>query len=315
MGDQAYKILHKKLGLCVDCPEPAARGYVRCEKHLTNHNFNRHKKPFQSFLPRILLLDIETSPMEVFVWGLSKNDYIPHDHIIEEWAILSWAAKWLFNSEVMSELVNYKDAKARRDKSITGKIWKLVDKADIVIAHNLKGFDKRKLNARFVVNGLLPPLPYQDIDTLRHSRSQFAFSSHKLDHLARMFLTSQKLKTEHSLWRRCVGKNGKGNTIADRKAALQEMVTYNKSDVFTLEELYLELRPWMKSHPNVGLYIDGAGTVCPNCGNSKLSWQGFYYTPAGKYQAFRCECGAIGRSRYSELDTEDRKRLSVSVAR
>ena len=40
---------------------------------------------------KILLLDIETSPLEFFGWSLKQNGYIPHDHIIKEWGILSWA--------------------------------------------------------------------------------------------------------------------------------------------------------------------------------------------------------------------------------
>ena len=50
-------------------------------------------------LPKILLFDIETSLMEVYVWGLYKQ-FISHNNIIKDkdgnektWFVISWAAK------------------------------------------------------------------------------------------------------------------------------------------------------------------------------------------------------------------------------
>ena len=86
-------------------------------------------------------------------------------------------------------------------------------------------------------------------------------------------------------------------------------------DVVVTEELYLTLRPWMKGHPNYALFIDTDSTICTNCGSSNLSWGGFYYTPAGKYKAFRCNsCGAVGRSRFSDLTKEAKRKLLLSIA-
>ena len=36
MGNQKYKLLHKKLGLCVDCSEQAIPFETRCAKHSWN---------------------------------------------------------------------------------------------------------------------------------------------------------------------------------------------------------------------------------------------------------------------------------------
>ncbi len=55
-------------------------------------------------LPRILLFDIETAPMEVFVWGLYKQ-FIPHTNVIKDWFILSWSAKWLYEDKILSAVV------------------------------------------------------------------------------------------------------------------------------------------------------------------------------------------------------------------
>ena len=255
--------------------------------------------------PRVLLLDIETSPMEVLVWGLYKQR-ISIDNIVKEWACLCWAAKWLFDDKIMSDVVSTQDAINRKDGAVMRSIWKLIDQADIIIGHNVRKFDARKLNARFIVNALPPPMPYQVIDTLQVSQRHFAFSSHKQAYLAKFFDLTHKIETNFGLWRRC---------ITGDKTALNEMLRYNQGDVRTLEELYVMLRPWIKSHPNMGLYVDSDSEVCPNCGGSELNWKGSYYTPAGKYRSFRCRCGAIGRSRLSGLDKEQRKNLTISIAR
>jgi hypothetical protein len=256
--------------------------------------------------PKILLFDVESAPMEVYVWGLSKNDWIPPDRVIKEWSILSWSAKYLFDADVMSGVVSTAEAMARMDASIIHDIWKLMDESDIVIAHNAAAFDVRKLNLRFLANGLPPPNPYQVVDTLKVSRKYFAASSHKLDYLAELLDILGKGNHSMQMWK---------DAVTGSQDALDNMVEYNRQDVLALEELYVKLRPWIKSHPNMGLYLDTDETVCPNCGSEDLTWNGHYYTSAGKFRAFRCVCGAIGRSRFSAISTEKRAALVVPVAR
>jgi len=105
--------------------------------------------------------------------------------------------------------------------------------------------------------------------------------------------------------------------VAGDTKALREMMKYNRQDVVATEELYLKIRPWIKSHPNCALYMESPdSSVCANCGSANLKHNGKYYTPAGRFLAFRClDCGAICRSRYSDLDRGEREQLLISVAR
>ena len=272
-----------------------------CERRFTLQDDSHTREP------KVLILDIETAPMTVFVWGLYKQR-ISHDNIISDWFLLSWSAKWLFHPDIMSDVLTPKEAKAKDDSRIAKSIYALMDKADIIIAHNGKRFDDRKLKARFIAHGLNPPSPYQVIDTLHHSRANFAFSSHKQDYLTKFLDLPNKLDTDFELWIRCF--NGE-------KEALEEMVEYNRHDVGGLEELYLTLRPWMKSHPNMGLYVEADKKVCANCGSSQLTLMSrkYYVTPMGKYRVHRCQCGAIVRERLSGLSQEERNKLTVSIAR
>lgn len=258
-------------------------------------------------LARILLLDIETIPMEVYVWSLWKQNYISPDNIIKSWSIVSWSAKWLFESKVISQSVTGIEAKARSDASILPSIWDLLNEANIVIAHNGNRFDIRRLNARFLGAGMPPPMPFRTIDTFSVTKNRFDIPSYKLDKINQWLDLSPKTETKFEMWKQCA----KGDDDAIKKMRL-----YNEQDVLCLEELYLVLRPWIRSHPPLGLYIDDIDvTRCSNCGSEILDWSGKYYTPAGRYNTFRCgNCGAVGRSRISDLTKEERAKLCLSVA-
>ena len=236
-------------------------------------------------LPKILLFDIETALMEVYVWGLYKQR-IPHTNIIKDkdgseksWFVLSWAAKWLFDDNVQSDIVTPSESKSRNDKRILKSIWKLLDEAEIVIGHNLDRFDIRKLNARFIDNDINPPSPFRSIDTLKVARKEFAFVSYKQDFLTKHFELENKLKTEFQLWVDCMQGD---------QARLDEMAKYNRHDVMGLEQVYLKLRPYIKNHPNLGVLVDM--DVCPNCGCEYLDeTDSVYFTTANKFPVYRCQ--------------------------
>jgi hypothetical protein len=244
--------------------------------------------------------------MEVYVWQLKTYGWINPEMIIKDWSILTWSAKWLFDSHMHHAVVQGQEAIDRKDGSLLQPLWDLLNEANIVIAHNGAQFDVKKMNARFALNGYSPPMPYRVIDTLRVTKRTFNFSAYKLDYINKLFGLEQKGHPGMQCWKDCV---------AGSESALEKMSKYCDNDVRILEDLYLQIRPWIKSHPNVALFIDTDKTICTNCGSSELEWKGKYYTPAGRYKAFRCRaCGAIGRSRFSDLTPEQRELLNISVA-
>jgi len=239
-------------------------------------------------LPKILLFDIETTPMPVWVWDFGKQ-YVPHTNLVRDkygeqraWYILSWAAKWLYDDKVFSDILKPKEAKNRDDSRILKSIWDMLDEADIVIAHNGDRFDIRKLNARFIANDMLPPSTYKSIDTLKIARKEFAFSSNKQDFLTKHFGLAEKLDTDFQLWIDCMNGNSK---------QLDKMLDYNRRDVVGLEQVYLKLRPYIKNHPNVGVIMDS--NSCPSCGSESLEpLQATYFTSSNEFMSYRCNgCG------------------------
>ena len=153
-------------------------------------------------LPKILVLDIETSPILLFAWQLFKPRP-NHTDIFQDWHIFSWAAKWLLDDQMYSDVLTPKEAKAHTDSRVCKSLWQIVDDADIIIAHNGKSFDIRKFNARFMLNGLKPPSPYSVIDTLTESRKMAMHTTHRLDYLSKLFGGTGKIENEKGLWQKC----------------------------------------------------------------------------------------------------------------
>jgi hypothetical protein len=253
--------------------------------------------------PKILFLDIETAPLRSYTWGLWKQN-VSLSQIISNWYIISWAGKWLNGEEVFSDVLTSEEAINEDDSRIMKVLWKVLDEADIIIAHNGDAFDIPKINTRFVLHGLMPPSPYRTIDTLTIARQRFGFTSNKLDFLAKFFGYEGKASTTFSLWEDCM--------IGDNDA-LHYMDFYCKQDIITLEQVFMKLRPYAKGLPNLDMYQDAPVSACPVCGKQHLKEvpDKFFYTQAVKYQVYRCsDCGGLARAK-TGVKFENKKQVSA----
>ena len=125
---------------------------------------------------RILLLDIETSPNSAYVWGLYDQN-IGINQMIDSSQVLCYCAKWLGDKEVVFDSIH----KSSRKKMLKG-IHGLISKADGIVTYNGNKFDLPILNKEFLLHGFNPPSPSKKIDLLRAVRSNFRFTSNKLDY-------------------------------------------------------------------------------------------------------------------------------------
>lgn len=278
----------------------------RCEH---GHTRREHPRCFEDneYKPKenakILLLDVETTPINAFIWGL-WDQTISIDAIIQDWHFICWSAKWIFTTEILTDCLTSEEAKNHDDIRVSKSLWELLNQADIVVSHNGNKFDLKRMNTRFLYHNMLPPTEYKTIDTLKIAREQFSFTSNKLDYINKFLGLQEKTETGYDLWRRCF--------YGDEKA-LHEMQRYNMNDVSILEDLYLYLRPYIKGHPNLNLWSVESISICPNCGSKELIWKGNYYTNTLRYSAFRCtDCGAVGRAKTNNLSKEKRATIVKS---
>lgn len=248
---------------------------------------------------KILLIDIETAPAKVYTWGLWDQN-IGINQVVEDGYVLCWCAKWFGSKTIMSDaIINYPKQFAENptnDKLIAQSAWKLLDEADIVVTHNGDSFDLKWLNTLFMKHHLPPVSTYKSVDTCKEAKRNFNFLSNKLDFISRKLDLGHKLDTGgFELWEKCM----KGD-----KTAWKKMIIYCKHDVLLLEKAYKSLRPFIKAHPNLGLYRTDSQSACSNCGGTSLIKKGYAYTFTGKYQRYVCaDCGKNMRDRKALLET------------
>lgn len=262
--------------------------------------------------PKVLLLDIETKPMLAYVWDLWEQN-VGLNMLKEDWSVMAWAAKWL--GDPANKIMYQDNRKARNlddDSKLLRGIWRLLDEADVIVTQNGKRFDEKKLNARFILNGMQPPSSYRHVDTKQIASQKFGFTSNRLEYLSEKLCTKYK-KSKHKkysgfeLWSECI----KGNQDAWR-----EMERYNKYDVLSLEELYLRLAPWASGKNDVMFqgYSDNIETLVCNCGSKHFHSKGYAYTATGKFLRLVCtKCGKSHKTAKNLLTQEERAKLLRSV--
>jgi len=210
--------------------------------------------------PKVLIYDVETAPSLGYFWGPMYDTSILT--VVEQWYMLSFAYKWYGTDKIVFE------RKARRrgdDKGLMKKLWRLYDEADAVMAHNGDRFDQKKAMARMVYHDLGPPSPYIEIDTLKLAKQKFAFTSNKLDELAKFLGVGEKLPHQgmHT-WYGCMGNDD---------ASWKVMEAYNRHDVVLLDGVYGRLAPYVRTRLNMQAW---SGTyTCVSCGSARLVSRGF----------------------------------------
>ncbi|UDL15895.1 DnaQ-like DNA polymerase III subunit [Microbacterium phage Pumpernickel] len=231
--------------------------------------------------PKILALDLETSPNIAHVWGLFKQN-VGLNQLMDSTEVICFGAKWLGGDEVEFRSTHHDGKKAMLERAHA-----LLNEADAVMGWNSKGFDMKHLNREFLEAGMTPPSPTIDLDLMLTVKQNFRFPSNKLDYVAQRLGVGAKVQHEgHTLWVKC---------MAGDDAAWNDMKEYQVQDVEILFGVYDKLLPWIKGHPNMGLF-SGEEVACPNCGHTKLSRNGVTTTSAGVFPRYQClSCGKWSR--------------------
>lgn len=221
---------------------------------------------------KILLIDIETSPNQAFVWGIWDQN-ISLDQMIASSSTLCYSAKWLGEKKMYFDSVHRSSAK----KMLAG-IHRMLAEADAVVTYNGRKFDLPTLNKEFAIHRMPPPAPYQQVDLLLVARSKFRFPSNKLDYVTQALGLGHKVRHPgFKLWVDCMSGDADAWRVMER---------YNKKDVVLLESLYRRVLPWIDRHPSHAAHDDIQS--CPKCGSESFQHRGFFHTTVLKYRRYRC---------------------------
>lgn len=231
------------------------------------------------------LWDIETNMNIVGSFSLYPES-INYENILQEWYIITGCWKFLGESKIYSTSVLDDNKRFKKDHTddyyVVKTLRDMLEGVDILIHHFGDKFDIKKLNSRLIFHKLKPLPKILTVDTVKEVRKIAAFNSNKLDYLGIHLNGEGKIQTEKGLWLKVL--------MGDQKA-IKDMVTYCKGDVKRLEDLYLRLLPYMKSHPNVAT-PDTCN--CPKCNSNKTAKDGIRMRATGiRCQTYRCnDCGA-----------------------
>lgn len=249
---------------------------------------------------RILLIDVESAPTTAYVWG-RWDQTVNQKQVVKEGYLLTYSAKWLGEETIVSSRIT----EAGNDDNLVRELADLMNQADVVVAHNALKFDVPLIKTRMLALGLTPPLPSKIVDTLRIAKAEFRFPSNSLDNIAAYLGLPRKIShSGFELWTRC---------MAMEDEAFNEMLEYNVQDVVVLEELYLRIRHWSKTHPNVALHQSESEPACVCCGSKDLRKVAKkFYTGTSEYDMLVCNsCGKPNRKRKSNSN----KHLLTNVGR
>lgn len=231
---------------------------------------------------RILLLDIETSPIVSAHWGLF-NQNISIDMIREHPRIIGFGAKWYRGkpSKFWSEYHHDREAMLQR-------AYALLDEADAVVTYNGANFDQPWIHGELAREGIGVPSPYKTIDLYRIAKKAMRFPSHKLQYVSTALGHEGKLSTGgFKLWRDCLWGEGE----VQRKA-WNDMRRYCNQDVDLLEPFFDDLRPYLPASINLAALAGNFGMVCPSCESSNLQRRGYATKQTRRYPRFHCQdCG------------------------
>lgn len=246
---------------------------------------------------RTLILDVETMPLEGYIWGLWDQN-VGLNQIKEHGGLLSWAAKWLGSDEVYFSSVHHFGR-----KPMIEAMWELMNEADEVVGWNSNRFDIPHINTEFLKAGLGPTSPYKKVDLMRTVKSVFKFPSNKLDYVSQQMGFGTKVDHEgFPLWIKCMEGNPK---------AWETMREYNEHDVILTEKHYEKFLPWLNSGVNRSALANSH--VCPNCGSSHLHSRGTTRTLQLTYKRYQCqECGTWSRSSTAEKKEKGASRLVLA---
>ena len=187
--------------------------------------------------PRVIFLDIETSPILGWTWGIWETNVL---RVVQNTKILAFSVR--VEGEATTHVYTLPDFKGYKpgivdDFFICEKLWEYLDNADVIIAHNGKQFDLKKIHGRFFKHGMGTPRRYKVIDTLKEARKHLGLDSNKMGDICEFLGIGMKLKTHGvNTWLGCIDGDMK---------EWRKMAAYNKHDVDLLVEVYKRLLVWI----------------------------------------------------------------------
>jgi hypothetical protein len=239
---------------------------------------------------KVMPLDIETAPMEAFVWD-GKVEYVGHGMVEQHTTVLCASYRDPADSKIKTVSVSPATARTvRNDRAVCKHVHSLLthcgEENIIILAQNGDRFDLPKLKARFIYYRFRPLPPLKSIDTLKLLK-QFRFDYNRLDFIDKHLNGIGKVETRgFPMWRDIISTR---STPEKRKAAMKEMLSYCEGDILALERVYAAILPYADLPHNANLW-QRTYLHCPNCGKDGLRYaEKPHFTRVRAYRRMSCK--------------------------
>ena len=239
--------------------------------------------------PKILVYDIETTPLMAYVWGLGKQ-VVRHGQLHKErnmYDIICITYQWLGDKKARALVFD----ENQDSTHMIEQFDKMAEAADVTIGKNSDRFDVKQINSQRMLKGL-PPLgdwvekAGQD-DIEKQIRKYFYLPSYSLDYVSALMGFGGKHKMEFQDWIDIVEKN------RGWKSKVHKMVEYGKKDVEDTTAVLKKILPYVKLKTSMTALNEGIATCnIPECGSTEMRKNGTRMINKTKYQRLQCgECG------------------------
>jgi len=180
------------------------------------------------------------------------------------------------------------------DLGIIKAALKVMEQADLLVAHYGDKFDRRFFQGRCAIHNLPPPPPTKQRDTWRICKVAFSLSSNRLGNVAMALgLPEQKHQKTREEW-----PGWWFRAMSGDRTAVRDMAKYCAQDVRTLEQIYLRVRVYDNQHPR--MQTTACQHDCPLCGGPVI-YKGYCVSIEYRYKRWQCkQCGRWGRDRIRE---------------
>lgn len=240
-GKKWLALIDKRTGLQKTTKEGLL--LYRCFRN--KHHVQAEEPPFPTLAERgkasILYFDLEVSKSLYYNYGRRVHSgFLNASDLVREYFILSWSASYMDSGKVWSAAVSPEQARNWTDKEILQPLNDLLHSADIITGHNVDAFDLKKINTRFILNGMKPIMGVggskkKTFDSLKLVRANFAFESNGLDALCKRFGIKGKDKVTDADWR---------EALAGDEKTLNKIDKYCRGDVRNGKELLKIFLPY-----------------------------------------------------------------------
>ncbi len=233
--------------------------------------------------PKILFWDIETKPLQAWVWSPGKQ-YVGHKQLVKDnaqFGIICVCYCWNDGKPAKSIDWGYDE---QNTGALVEEFDKILKEADWTIGKNSDRFDTKMLNAARMFAGL-PGMPdwtkYTD-DLEKQMRRHFRLPSQSLDYISGQLGYGGKIKMEFQDWIDICEKN------EDGMKKFKKMIKYCKKDVEDTRSLWDKLSEHFEPKLNKSVFISDGARRCRHCGSDDLRKDGIKCQGQSRYQKYAC---------------------------